>query len=81
MTYSPIGRSGDPSVLPGQMNMFLAVRKVGERVELAPHLDLWAAGDRFGTIESIGRFYLHVRMDKSGRTVRVVPENVKEISA
>ena len=34
-----------------------------------------------GTVESIGRFYLHVRMDKSGRTVRVVPENVKEISA
>lgn len=26
---------------------------VGDRVALAPHLDLWMAGVRFGTVESI----------------------------
>lgn len=26
---------------------------VGDRVALAPHLDLWMAGIRFGTVESI----------------------------
>lgn len=65
----------------GQMDMFAAIRKVGDRVQLLPHLDRAMAGDRFGTVEKVGRFYLHVRMDRSGTVYRVVPENVKEISA
>lgn len=68
-------------MLGGQLNMFLAIREVGDRVQLLPHLDRVMAGDRFGTVEKVGKVYLHVRMDRSGTLYRVVPENVKEISA
>lgn len=63
----------------GQGDMFMAVREVGDRVELAPHVG--RAGDRVGTVESKGRFYLHVRLDQSGTIIKVVPENVKECQA
>lgn len=60
-----------------QESMLLCQYNVGDRVELAPHTDAWMAGDRYGTVRVIGRFYLHVDMDKSGKTRRVVPENLK----
>lgn len=48
--------------------------KTGDRVALAPHLDLWMAGCRFGTVTSVGgegsmggRFYF-VDLD-TGRNV------------
>lgn len=51
----------------------------GDRIEAAPHLDCWMAGDRYGTVESIGRVYLSVRMDRSGKLRKFVPENVDRI--
>lgn len=45
----------------------------GNRVELCPSTDTWARGDRFGTVRRIGRKWLHVEMDRSGRTLRVHP--------
>lgn len=44
------------------------------RVELAPWLDAWAQGDRYGEIQRLGRDWAHVRMDRSG-AVRRVPRN------
>jgi hypothetical protein len=58
------------------MDLLLLTFNVGDRIELAPHLTRSAMGDRFGEIVSIGRRYLHVEMDVSGKTVNVVPENV-----
>jgi hypothetical protein len=59
-----------------QMNLLLSDYNIGDRVELHPATDAWMAGDRFGTVEKIGRFYLHIKMDRSGRVRRVVPENM-----
>jgi hypothetical protein len=39
------------------------------RVEIAPHLDLWMRGDRYGTVVRRGKHVTHVRLDKSGRTL------------
>lgn len=48
----------------------------GTRIELHPGTDQWIMGDRFGEITYIGRSYLHVKMDRSGRTLKVPPEHV-----
>ncbi|MEU9405531.1 hypothetical protein AB0E08_07490 [Streptomyces sp. NPDC048281] len=40
------------------------------RVQVPPHTDTWMRGDRFGEIVKTGRKYDHVKMDKSGRTLK-----------
>ena len=62
-----------------QEDMLLDMWHIGDRVELAPHLDAWMAGDRYGNVESKGRRYIHVRMDKSGKLRKVSPENLTRI--
>ena len=54
----------------------IASFKLGDRVELHPALDRWMRGDRFGAVVGIGRKFLKVRMDRSGRTIPLLPENV-----
>jgi hypothetical protein len=61
------------------MDLLLLTFTVSDRIELAPHLDRWMMGDRFGEIVSIGRRYLHVQMD-SGKTINVVPENATKVA-
>lgn len=46
----------------------------GERVQLHPSTDAWMAGDRFGTVAKVGRKYVHVHMDTSGQTRKVMPD-------
>jgi hypothetical protein len=53
--------------------------EIGERVELHPATNAWMMGDRFGQVENIGRKYVHVRMDRSGRLRQVTPEFVLKI--
>jgi hypothetical protein len=43
----------------------------GKRVEIHPRYDAWIFGDRFGEVVKIGRKYLHVKMDRSGKTRKV----------
>ena len=62
------------------MDLLLLTFTVGDRVELAPHLDRWMMGDRFGEIVKIGRRYLHVQLDRSDKTINVVPENCTKVS-
>lgn len=62
------------------MDLLLLTFNVGDRIELAPHLDRWMTGDRFGEIVKIGRRFLHVRMDVSEKTIPVVPENARKIA-
>jgi hypothetical protein len=59
-----------------QGNLFLTDYKVGDRIESAPHTNAWMQGDRYGEVVKIGRFYLHVKMDRSGLVKRFVPENI-----
>jgi hypothetical protein len=44
------------------------------RVQLAPHLDRWMMGDRYGEIVNVTRKSIHVHLDKSGKTIRLLPD-------
>ena len=59
-----------------QGNLFMALFKVGDRVQPAPHTDHFMQGDRYGTVALVGKIYIHVDMDKSGRRRRFHPENL-----
>ena len=49
----------------------------GERIELHPATDAWMSGDRFGTVvRQLRSGILLVKMDVSGRTRRVHPDNI-----
>lgn len=52
--------------------------KEGKRVQLQPATDSWMSGDRFGTIEKVGRKMVHIKMDRSGKTKIFYPANVLE---
>lgn len=53
---------------------------VGQRVESHPATDPWIFGDRFGTVTKIGRKWVHVKMDRSGRTLRFLPDLLLPVS-
>jgi hypothetical protein len=59
-----------------QTNLLLDEANIGRRVEIAPHLDRWMVGDRFGEVVKTGLRYYHVKMDRSGKTISVAPENI-----
>lgn len=51
------------------------------RFEIAPHYDRWMMGDRMGTLvkttvaragEHKGRTIAHLKMERSGKTIRVL---------
>lgn len=48
----------------------------GQRVQMHPATDAWMQGDRYGQVTGIGRAYVHVLMDRSGRTLKVRPKNL-----
>lgn len=39
----------------------------GDRVEIAPHSDAFAMGERFAEVTSVGRVWIHARGERSGR--------------
>jgi hypothetical protein len=49
---------------------------IGQRVELSPGLDAWMRGDRFGTVEKLGKLFIYVRMDRSGKLRKLHPAAV-----
>ena len=59
-----------------QGNLLLEQFQNGDRVELHPATDAWMMGDRYGEVVCIGYMYVHVKMDRSGKIRRVVPENI-----
>lgn len=52
----------------------------GDRVESHPATNAWIFGDRFGEVAKVGRKYVHVKMDRSGRTLKFLPENLLPVS-
>jgi hypothetical protein len=40
---------------------------LGQRLATRPHTDVWMQGDRYGTVEFLGRTKIGLRMDRSGR--------------
>jgi hypothetical protein len=43
---------------------------VGERVQLHPGTNRWMMGDRYGEVVKVTREYVHVKLDKSGKTLK-----------
>lgn len=43
---------------------------IGRRVQLHPATDRWMMGDRYGEIIKVGREYIYVKLDKSGKTIK-----------
>jgi hypothetical protein len=50
--------------------------KVGQRVELHPGTDQWMMGDRFGNVARIKDGKVHVKMDRSGKTLKCDPDHI-----
>lgn len=58
--------------------MELTWTRAGMRVQTHPATDAWMMGDRFGMVVKVGRTKVHVKMDRSGRTLRFSAENLEE---
>jgi hypothetical protein len=67
-------------------------QNIGKRVELHPATDAWMSGDRYGTIikttmrtanmldpRDSAIVFVTVKLDKSGRTIRVHESNIRSI--
>ena len=54
---------------------------IGRSVQLHPANDAWMQGDRFGVVVNIGGRYIHIKMDKSGRTLSLVRELFEFVEA
>ena len=52
---------------------------VGKRVELSPATDAWMRGDRYGEVVGVTAKYVRVKLDKSGQTVRLHPDNIGSV--
>ena len=52
---------------------------IGTRVESHPATNAWIFGDRYGVVVKVGRKYVHVKMDRSGRVLRFTPDNVDPV--
>lgn len=50
----------------------------GKRVELHPGTDQWMMGDRFGNVVRVKDGLVHVKMDRSGKTLKCKPEHILE---
>lgn len=62
----------------------MPIYTMGTRVELHPATDAWMRGDRYGEIVAVVEKHGHVtsvrvRMDKSGRVLRLDPTRVEAI--
>lgn len=52
--------------------------QVGRRVQLHPATDRWMMGDRYGEIVKVTSRTVHVKMDRSGKTIKFAATNILE---
>jgi hypothetical protein len=52
---------------------------VGKRIQLHPGTDQWMMGDRYGKVTRAGKDLVTVKMDRSGRSLRVRPAHIGEV--
>lgn len=65
------GRRGGLILFPDQEHpVFNTSSLIGERVDIPPHTDAWARGDRHGLVAKVTDTFLHVVLDHSGRIDR-----------
>ena len=53
------------------MDMTKEGYRIGERVEISPAYDSWMRGDRYGEVAKITTKAVTVKLDKSGKMLRV----------
>ena len=53
--------------------------KTGDRVELHPATSLWMMGARFGTVKVVGRKWVMVELDATGKVRKFNPRNLTVI--
>jgi hypothetical protein len=51
----------------------------GMRVEIHPATDAWMRGDIYGAVVKIGRKYVHVKSDATGRTRPITPDLLRAV--
>jgi len=52
---------------------------VGDRVQLHPGTDRWMMGDRYGDVVRIGMKKVHVKLDRSGKTIGFPPDRLQRV--
>jgi len=58
---------------------YLTDFEVGQRVQLHPVTSRWMMGDRYATVEKIGRAYVHVRFEVSGEAGAYSPYELRVV--
>ena len=53
--------------------------KKDDHVEWLPHTDLFMQGERYGTVTFVGRKYLHITGQRSGKRWIVPANQVKKV--
>lgn len=53
--------------------------QIGDRVQIPAWTDVWMRGDRFGTVTKLGTAFVHVAMDRSGRTYTFSAESLTQV--
>jgi len=53
---------------------------IGQRIQTHPATDQWMMGDRYGEVVKIGRKYIHVKMDKTGKILKFLPRYLQEVN-
>lgn len=68
-----------PGPYPQQTNVLLEGFRPGDRVVLAPTLDRAQRGDGAGVVVKTGRFYVTVRLERSGDVRKFAPEHLEVV--
>jgi hypothetical protein len=50
--------------------------EIGMRIELHPACDAWMMGDRYGEIIKLGKKWIHLKMDRSGKIRKIGYGNI-----
>lgn len=53
--------------------------KTSERVAAAAFTDSFMRGDRYGNVVKVGRIFVHVLMDRSGKVKRFLPDRLEHV--
>lgn len=63
---------------PADRRAQLASFTIGQRVQTHPATDRWMMGDRYGNVVKIGRKYVRVSLDRSGRSIDFPPSQLMD---
>jgi len=62
------------------MNFIDRLFLLGKRVQLHPSTDWWMRGAKYGVVVKVTRLYTHVKLDVTGRVVKLAHCDVEAVS-